>query len=344
MWRILFFLSIGLLAGACRMPETKVQPAFYHWQTALELSRPEQAYLKASNAGRLYIKFFDVDWDKERNMPVPQATLEVRPGGWEGKAIVPCVFITNEVFEQLPQAEIAGLAQRVAERIERLSAGFPAGSIPEIQFDCDWTESTRAAYFQFLEAQGRFFASKRLLSATIRLHQVRYYRRTGVPPVDRGMLMFYNVGDLRDWNEPNSILRIENALPYLDKFERYPLPMDLALPLFAWGVIFRDGRMIRLMNNLRETDLGDSSRFTKLETGRFEVVKSTYLNGYYLYRGDRIRTETVDADLLRETVRILAPYFRHRAFTTAFYHLDSTTIKYLPYEQLEEIVAILEKS
>ncbi len=32
------------------------------------------------------------------------------------------------------------------------------------------------------------------LSSTIRLHQIKYRERTGVPPVERGMLMFYNMG------------------------------------------------------------------------------------------------------------------------------------------------------
>lgn len=338
-------LLAGVLAGGCQTVETEVQPAFYHWKTVLELSPAEEVYLDSLGAGRLYVKFFDVAWAEEQGMAVPHATLEVQPGQWEKRSIVPCVFITNEVFERTPEGQIAELAKKVVERIQRVSAHLPGADIREVQIDCDWTESTRAAYFRFLEVLLRFLDKAEIrLSATIRLHQIRYYQRTGVPPVDRGMLMFYNVGDLRDWEEPNSILRVENALPYLNGFDRYPLPLDLALPAFAWGVIFRDGRMIRLINNLRGAQLSDTSRFVKLAPGRFEVVKSTYLNGYYLYRGDRIRTEAVDAELLRESARLLAPHFRRRTFTTAFYHLDSSIIKHLAYEQLEEVITILENS
>lgn len=346
MWRALFIcLLAGIFSAGCQSTETAVRPAFYHWQTGLEISPAEAAYLDSLGAGRLFVKFFDVAWDKGRGMAVPHATLEVRPGAWEERSIVPCVFITNEVFERTPEEKIADLAKKVVERIRWVSARLSGADIREVQFDCDWTERTRTAYFQFLEKLPRYFDQEDIrLSATIRLHQIRYFQRTGVPPVDRGMLMFYNLGDLQDWDEPNSILRLENALPYLKGFDRYPLSLDLALPVFAWGVVFRDGRMIRLINNLRGAQLTDAGRFVKLGPGRFEVAKSTYLNGYYLYRGDRIRTEAVDAELLRESARLLAPHFRGRFFTTAFYHLDSSTIKHLAYEQLEEIITILENS
>ena len=44
------------------------------------------------------------------------------------------------------------------------------------------------------------------MSATIRLHQVKYRADTGVPPVDRGMLMAYNLLPPDQAGERSSIL------------------------------------------------------------------------------------------------------------------------------------------
>ena len=67
------------------------------------------------------------------------------------------------------------------------------GAWKEMQVDCDWTQGSRAAYFALLRAlRDRLHAQGRRLSATIRLHQVKCSADTGVP-VDRGMLMAYNL-------------------------------------------------------------------------------------------------------------------------------------------------------
>ncbi|MBK8703650.1 MAG: hypothetical protein IPN33_08475 [Saprospiraceae bacterium] len=135
--------------------------------------------------------------------------------------------------------------------------------ILEIQIDCDWTEKTRDSYFYLLKKmREQLEPGNCALSATIRLHQVRYFKKTGAPPVDRGMLMFYNMGDVESWEEPNSILNIKKGEPYLDGAARYPLPLDVALPAFGWGVLFREGRMIRLIYPIDEKVLADTSRFS----------------------------------------------------------------------------------
>ena len=332
---IVWFFTLNT---ACQKERT-VQPAFYHWQTNLELSQTEQAYLDSLAVQKLYAKFFDVEWDAAREMPVPLAEVEI--GEIAQLDIVPCIFITNRTFQNLSDEKIPWLAERVDEKLRELWQQLPGQALREVQFDCDWTASTRDRFFQFLEN----FKAKNAdiqLSATIRLHQLRDHEQTGVPPVDKGMLMFYNTGDLESWQEENSILNMEIAKSYLQSdFRRpdisYQIPLDLALPIFAWGVLFRDGRMIRLINDLRPEQLTDTTRFQKLADNRFEVTKSTYLDGYYLYKDDHIRTEAIDPALLLQATDILKNKLKNDNLTVAFYHLDTTTIKYFPYEVLESV-------
>jgi hypothetical protein len=326
--------------------EKHIESAFYHWQTELNLTTSEANYLDSLKVSKLYVKFFDVDWDESRGMAVPVASVEIgKLGNWE---IIPCVFITNRTFQNIPADKIEWLSVRIWKKLLELK---PANiNFQEIQFDCDWTAGTRERYFQFLQVfRKKISDAPTPLSATIRLHQLRDFRETGIPPVDRGMLMLYNTGEVENWAEENSILNLEIAQNYLKNTAQtknrfaplpstlYPLPLDIALPIFSWGVLFRHGSMIRLLHNLRAEDLQDTTRFLKMSPSRFQVSKSTYLDGYYLYEEDQIRTETIDEQLLTRAADLAADHLNKRDRTVAFYYLDTTTIKHFPHAVLEKI-------
>ena len=55
-----------------------------------------------------------------------------------------------------------------------------------IQIDCDSTISTKEKYFNLLVFLSDYIDC---VSATIRLHQINYFRVTGVQTVNRGVLM-----------------------------------------------------------------------------------------------------------------------------------------------------------
>ncbi len=347
--RIFLLLIVLIVININCNQENNIEPAFYYWKTEFSLSNSEQHYIDSLQVHKIYVKFFDVDWDETRQLPIPQAESTIanfRPPTSDFRLanIIPCVFITNRTFQNMTDDKIDWLAERVKEKLFTLK---PANStFQEIQFDCDWTASTRERFFTFLQ----LFTKKLnnpfiLISATIRLHQYRDFKETGVPPVNRGMLMFYNTGDVENWAEENSILNLEAAGYYLPTSnfrlpasKTYPIPLDIALPIFSWGVLFRNGSMIRLINNLQATDLTDTSRFLKITDNRFEVQKSSYLNGYYLYQGDQIRTESIDKQLLSQATDLLKNNIKKHDLTVAFYHLDTATIKHFPHEFLEKII------
>ncbi|MCB9080526.1 MAG: hypothetical protein H6555_02325 [Lewinellaceae bacterium] len=334
-------LSGLILLSACQPPKADVPPtrAFYHWQTRLQLSQPEQEYLQSLGVQRLYVRFFDVAWDASRQEAVPLATAQVDTIGLGRLQIVPTIFITNETLQQLSETAVDTLAARISRRIQEVGSPF-GWQYPEIQIDCDWTATTRPRYFSLLQALRRYWPSMQTqLSATIRLHQIRYPDQTGVPPVDRGMLMCYNVGTLERWDTENAIFETATAQPYLQgKARQYALPLDIALPAFRWGVLFRNGQLIRLINDLDPAELQDTSRFVPLTAHRFQVKKSTYLTGYYLYRGDLLRLETADTSELEAATALLRRYFAADApGTIAVYHLDSVLTKRIPYAFLDGI-------
>lgn len=323
---ILILVFSYIMSGCSEEKVRTVNTAFYHWQTDFDLSDFEKGFLQETKTEKLYVKFFDVDWNGKE--VVPLASLNVKNGDRVGREIVPTIFITNRTFKQLDEAGIEDLAQRISDKIKRIFEDFTDIKLREIQFDCDWSESTRAAYFSFLKSMNIKLSEENIqLSATIRLHQIKFFEQTGVPPVARGMLMFYNTGELRNIETINSILDVETAKKYLVNFENYPLPLDLALPLFRWGVLFREGKMIRLLNGLSEADLRDTTFFHQTAKQRFFVNKNTYLAGHYIYKKDRIRLETITPEKLDSVVQLIRPIWSTNDFALTFYHIDSTVIQ-----------------
>src|ERR1700722_4840670 len=185
---LLFFII------SCKHASHKPDRAFYYWRSNFSLTGKDLSYLKDAGINKLYLHFFDVTWNKELSKPLP--VDEIRFGTEPGSIFnyVPVVFISNKVLEEAYFDSISVLAAHIYDEVNHIAT---ANKIiyKELQFDCDWSDATRAKYFKLLNfLHGKLNAEGKILSATIRLHQVKYADRTGVPPVDRGMLMFYNMG------------------------------------------------------------------------------------------------------------------------------------------------------
>lgn len=324
--------SLCLLLLACSKPAViETTTSFYQWQTKWSFTPETFTYLNAIEAKKLYVKFFDVDWNFNKQQAIPLAPLMWEAQNWASFELVPTVFITNRTLQQLSSSDLTTLAQNIHRKIISVAQNTP---FQELQFDCDWSESTQGKYFLLLQHLKNLFPEQQF-SATIRLHQIKYAQQTGIPPVDRGMLMFYNMGELSNWETSNSILDLEVAQQYLNKLKIYPLPLDVALPLFQWGAVFRDGKLFKLINQLELKELVDQERFKEIQSYKYRVVQSTYLHGHYLYVGDQIRLEIVTQKTLLEAAQLLQTHLKKLDRTIVFYHLgtrqmerfDSTTIK-----------------
>ncbi len=71
----------------------QVTRAFYYWKSVFKLSEYEKAALQKYHATRLYIKFFDVDWDASTRQAIPKAVIKFKEN--PPVEFVPTVFITN---------------------------------------------------------------------------------------------------------------------------------------------------------------------------------------------------------------------------------------------------------
>ena len=319
-----------------------LSPAFYYWKTTLSPSDEALSILKTTHANPLYIRFFDVDW-KPGQGAVPVSPLQIDASSSLPASIIPVVFITNRTMINIDSKDIDTLAGRMLRKIDFIAHHFPA-TIQEIQLDCDWSATSRQHFFSLLESlQKRVQGQNITISSTLRLHQYRYPNKTGIPPVSKVMLMLYNMGDVGDPEETNSILNIDEARSYIEGGSAYPLPLDIAVPIFGWGALFREGKLINLLKGLKGFELADSLRFHKIDENHFEVVKSTYLNGVYLYKDDQIRLEDVPVELLFKTIPLLRKVINQPKTCIAFYHLDSSIQKEFSNETIRRFFNEIKK-
>ena len=204
---LFYFLVINFLCFGCKKKEDP-QISFYYWNTIFNIDKTEQNYLDTLNVNEVYVRFFDII--KENGRIKPNAQIDFGKKAFS-TTIIPVVFIENAVFKNISETELNELIQHLSNEVQFIYTKTQKGLPKEIQFDCDWTKTTAKSYFNFLE---KFKANQPniLLSATIRLHQIKYYQETGVPKIDKGVLMYYSTGNPLDFSDKNAILDNEKAV------------------------------------------------------------------------------------------------------------------------------------
>jgi hypothetical protein len=330
----LLALFITLAAGCTT--SNKKEISFYHWQSNLNPSPNEKELLRQIAPLVVYLHFFDVEWNATAGLALPTAKLKVKQAFADGQKVVPVVYLTNEVFLKTNSLQQAQLADSLWAKCQRIWRGPLAQVEPlsALQIDCDWTLKTRAAYFQFLHR----LKAKGLneLSCTLRLHQVKFREKTGVPPVDKTVLMFYNMGNIGQKGEDNSILNLTTAESYLGRLNEYPLPFEVALPLFNWAVQFRGSQALRIIYGLNAEQAIAENKLEQLSPNRFRINESTYLNGYYFYKNDELRLEQVQNKDLQGAISLLDKYST-KEYSLVFYHLTETISEQWPASKLLEL-------
>jgi len=317
----------------------KITRAFYYWKTNFQLSNYEQSRLDGIHCKTLYIRFFDIEWNKAISQPKPVAVNSFKQQIQNGVTYIPVVFITQDVLTKLP---VTGIEPFVKNFTNLLSEKCVQAKIQpsEIQIDFDWTEGTKEKYFLLLRLfKKQSFLEGRTLSCTIRLHQVRFKKNSGIPPVDKGLLMCYNTGSLKSSGENNSILDDKTALAYLDNLHSYPLQLDIALPLFNWTLLYDNAnRFAGILRDVQESELIESHIFELKGKSLYTVRQDTLWNGFYLKQNETIRYEAADiSTLYRLSGFIAANKNNSMPFTLIFYHCDSAVLSKYSNDELEKI-------
>ena len=222
-----------LIAGCSEREELAESNAVYYWRTDFRLDSTEWVFLQRNHINKVYCRYFDVVIDEEGAEPKPNATIAFSCTLPDSIELIPTIYITEDCMHQKHQ----GLAEKIVKRIRQMNETNDIKPVSEIQIDCDYTSKSKKVYYQFLEEVKQAWGQT--LSTTIRLHQLSME----APPVDYGVLMIYNTGDPKKWEERNPILDIRDVQPYLKRLDSYPLPLAAAYPVYQWVRTIRNIRI-----------------------------------------------------------------------------------------------------
>jgi len=327
LWSLLVFLLI-----ACGKNDKPII-AFYYWKTIFKLSEKETEILKDNKVSKLYIRYFDISLNPENQQPIPLSPIRFQQNANDFN-IVPVVFIQNKVMLST-DLDIDDLAQKTFSLVEQINSKNKI-QCNEIQIDCDWSLNSKENYLKFIERFKKL--SHKKLSATIRLHQVKYFKKTKIPNVDSGVLMYYNMGTIAP-DSLNSVYNKKIADRYLKSLKKYPLHLDLALPIYSWGVHIRNQKVIGLRSKIDLSELKKDQNFEQVNAIFFKVKQSNYKNGIFYEENDLLKIEAISPEDLLEMADELDENLAQKPKEIIFYDLDEFNLKNYEKNIFEQVIS-----
>ena len=320
-----------MLISACSHPRNHGVD-FYYWKSHYEVGDTECDYFTKLKSQRMFLRLFDVDIEDGKAVPIGQIQAfhkDKLPGS--DAEVIPVVFITNRTFmTYVNDDEVKKLASNVCSGIEHFMQGAEI-NYDEIQIDCDWTELTRHAYFRFLEILSE--QSKCKISCTLRLHQIHDQVKTGVPPVERGSLMCYATSSPLEGMTRNSILDMSLLKAYTSNINEYPIPFDVILPIYSWGIVTNHLGKVKLINGLTEADL-QTPMYEKVDENTYLVKEDGFCQGLYINSGFKIKIEAITPELLKEAKDYLDHTLK-KDFRWVYFHLSQGFLTRFTLDELK---------
>lgn len=308
----------------------------YFWKSVFELNAYETDFLRKHDITQLYVKMFDVaadrDWDTGEIGVFPIATTKFRSPKPDSVNIIPTVYITLDALKRSAGKEDE-LAARIVERVLAMVSFNDLGPVNTLQFDCDWTASTRDSYFKLCRTAGDMLDEKDItLSGTVRLHQLD----EDYLPFRKRVLMLYNLGGLTDYDTHNSILDYTELKKYVHEHMDWQ-NMDFAYSTFGWGVLFRDRKFVALLHG---TDFSDTDHFRLLDVNTYQVTEPLSMEGHDLQKGDVIRLETSDIQEILKAKERVEWLLGDQAHHSIIYHLDSLNLSQYTENEIRNIYSL----
>ena len=342
MRHFIFTLLIMLLVCSCANDELVVERGVYYWESrGSSFSDAEVEIIEKGEVSKRYLKLFEVEHDEQLGaIPISKTNLSWF-SDFDSLNLIPCVYIQNNVFSNLKPAEIDEFAENVNFLISKKMKELISEPIPytEIQIDCDWTPSTKENYFKFLELLRKKTNAR--LSCTLRLYPYKYSDKMGIPPVDRVMLMCYNLLSPRNNESKNSIFDLNEFKKYTDVVVNYPLPIDVALPKYSWNICYENKTFKGVLNG---PHTGLKPHLKKINSLWSILRKDTVIDNNYLRQGYRIKHESVSNETLEKLIDQLKIHTKFKdTMTVTFFQLDEEEFNNTTYEELDNLYRLFSK-
>jgi hypothetical protein len=332
-----------LLELGCKSEKHDVIRSFCFWKTDLSFDEKSDTLASALKLKHFYVRYFDIDWNPYVKEAQPISSIRHMDFGKTNTSFTPSVFITNDVVLKSSKTQLDTLVNRIQHKVNQISEKYfeqvsqsyanqianldyekqsgkaiqvrmdtkpiaakrkleLKNNIHDILIDCDWSEKSKDNYFYLLEKIKLKFPNYKI-EATIRLWQYKYYEKSGIPPVDSGLLMCYNMKNPEDRKTENSIGTSDELDQYITH-DKYTLKLNIALPLYSWSLIFRGNQFKGILSqNIDFTNKTDY--FKKTDDNKYVLQDDIRLDNIYLRNGDEIRIEKVSDSDIQDMISIL---------------------------------------
>lgn len=373
--------KLGLVLILCLVflscEKKKITHSFCYWKTEWQMGEEDSTLQSKMNVTHHYVRFFDVDWNPYAKEARPVATIRTPNRIENAIDFTPSIFITNDVILNANKNQLHVLATNIDKRIDMILESYSetkrmdlarsiahktgryseidaitdsikkAGNdehdikVKEILIDCDWTVKSKDNYFYLLEKIKQL--NKYKVSATIRLWQYKYYEKAGIPPVDKGLLMCYNLSSPSDKKTENSIGTSHELEQYITH-DDYKLPLDIALPIFSWSVVFRGNKFKGIISD--ENDINfkkDTLNFKRINDSKFIFKNDMVISKTYFRNGDEVRIEQIsDEEMQKMIKRIKSKITLKNNTKITFFSWDPKFIKNYGTEKINSYYAQFE--
>lgn len=314
----LLLMFLLYLSSCSNVKKSDVSILFYHWKANATYSTTINNALDLAKSKTVFLHFFDIK-TSEGGVVEPVYIINKIDNEFKELNIIPVIFISNNIFKR--EIDLVKLSENIDKLIVEIGNQKLDNKFTEIQLDCDWNLTTKNKYFSLINLLNERYS----INATIRLHQIKYQDKTGVPPCDKGTLMVYNIGDLHNENQ-NSLLQSNIVKQYIYENTSYPLELEIALPLYSQTVILNKEGNIRLVNYSKKKELLlDKINFRQIGDNLFKVTSDILFEGFYLNDTYRIKTEEVTPKEIVESFKIISKS-KIDISGVVFYHLDDKTL------------------
>lgn len=336
---LLYTLIIALLVS-CNSQEKRTldeQNSFCYWKTTFTFDDRDNNIWKQTTADHMYVRYFDVGWDGITNQAKPISTILAGNDSLPCKHITPAIFFSNSVFEKSTKEQLDTLATRIKSRIEQTDEQFATqdftSKYSEILIDCDWSKGTKDKFFYFIEKLKEEIPEKEI-TTTLRLWQYKNQTVAGIPPVKRVLLMCYNLQAANEYDIENSIVTLDEIKKYVTGVS-YPLKTDIALPIFSWGVIFRNKEFKGVIRNASVENYSNNKQYTQIVDNRFRLNEEMVIGDFFARPGDEIRIEALSKKELRELSQyVLSEIKTDKYSRITFFAWDTN---YIPTDEIKNI-------
>ncbi|MCR5453393.1 MAG: hypothetical protein K6F33_00195 [Bacteroidales bacterium] len=340
MKQLLPILAILLtVLAACQhtvAPVPDPQPSAYWWKTSWNPDSTENVFIHEMGIQKIYMRFFDVAPDGNSHTPKPLATIQFQKPMISGIKIIPTVFITESCMD----LDIEKMPKILAYRVLQMCETNDIAPVDEIQIDCDWKQSSQEKYFHFLSELRKILQAKNIrLSATIRLHQLRMTP----PPVDYGVLMLYNTGNISSVPRSNPVLSYQDAAPYIKAIDSYDLPLCAAYPNFSFQLLYSNNSLRAILYN---ENTADSSQFRQIGDNEYQSIATRLIVNNpepgssltQISHGDKLLIYKAEYDEIANTQSDIESRRPEISAQTIIYDINSRNINNLTKEQYEKIL------